>query len=589
MVKQDVQVLIKARDQASAAFRKTGKSVTGLTSTLKKAAAAAATYFGARALARFARSSLEAYAAQEAAVNHLDAALKILGKSGEDTMADMQKFASSIQEVTTVGDEAVLELMALGSSMGKLSGEALKDATKAAIGLSKAFGMDAVAAMRLVARAAQGDTSSLSRYGIKLDATLSIQEKFNAVLKIGASNFVLAEAETETFAGQMKQLSNSLGDLTEKVGEALVPMVKKLAGHLQGLTIDSVKSMAKFAKWTASIALGAILAPKLIAAIMGIRRALQALATAQTITQALSGPAGWATLAAGIGIATVAVVGLDQAFGSLNTEMVSFNTGLAKAESDLAKLGTVALDLQIEKAAMTPGAWGDMVKKLKAKFGTPKQDEAGVSGISSFFAQTAAEKSIWRQTRALQEQIRTFGKSKEQLHLMEAAQAGVNKQKLEWIESLYAEKRALEQQQSAQETAQESFKSFTAEMTRRIATAGMTALETQLFDLKEAGVKGQQLLDAARLAQSVAMAEAPAMAEDEPDQRMTDFAQRGRASVAAEESRFLTLGGGRNFPEMTEKNTRKTVDILTQLDEKTGELVAQGRNPTNNFATSSLN
>ena len=142
-------------------------------------------------------------------------------------MPEMEKFARKIQRVTTAGDEATLELMSMGASMAKMAGDDLKAATVAAMGLAKAYKMDNVAAMRLVARARMGDTASLSRYGIKLGEGLTAQEKFNKVLEIGASNFSLATGEVDTHNGMIDQMKNSWGDLKESLGEA---MTKYLPG-----------------------------------------------------------------------------------------------------------------------------------------------------------------------------------------------------------------------------------------------------------------------------------------------------------------------------------------------------------------------
>ncbi len=178
--------------------------------------------FAAREVVNLGRNAVGAFMRQEEAVNNLSAAMRLAGDSSAASLNDMKAFAAEIQSMTTIGDEAVMEIAALGASMGQLTGDALKEATTAAIGLSKAFGMDTTAAMRLVARAAQGDTASLTRYGIRLDETLTAQEKFNEVLAIGNRNFGLAQAEIDTAAGKWQQFKNSLGDFMERVGGGMV-------------------------------------------------------------------------------------------------------------------------------------------------------------------------------------------------------------------------------------------------------------------------------------------------------------------------------------------------------------------------------
>jgi len=233
MAKRSLDIVIKARDQASNKFRKVGGAASGMGKMLKGAGVAALAYFGARAIKDFVGSSMEAFGRQEAAVKSLSDALGLLGQNSAATMADMKAYAAEIQKQTVIGDEAVLEMMQMGAALGKLSGGGLKDATTAAIGLSRRLSIDTTAAMRLVSRAAVGDTAQLKRYGVVLTEGLSPQEKFNELLRIGADSFKLAQGETETYAGKMKQLSNTWGDMKERIGAALAPMISGIADALK--------------------------------------------------------------------------------------------------------------------------------------------------------------------------------------------------------------------------------------------------------------------------------------------------------------------------------------------------------------------
>ena len=252
MAKHSVDMVIKARDEASRKFGVIGKSALSMGSMLRRAAAAAAFYFGARAIARFVRSSLELYGVQEKAVRGLADALELLGDNTAANIYDMQQFAREMQKQTVYGDEMILELMAMGSAMGKLSGQTLKDATKAAIGLSKAYKIELEGAMRLVARAAVGDTTTLARYGIKLGDVKTTQEKFNKVLELGARNFSLATGEAETFSGKVTQMRNLIGDLKERVGSALVPIFSPLVERMTNWVSNNTEAMGQWIEKTIS-------------------------------------------------------------------------------------------------------------------------------------------------------------------------------------------------------------------------------------------------------------------------------------------------------------------------------------------------
>jgi len=246
MSTRSVDVVVRARDELSRKFGRMGKASRGLGQSLKALRGVAMTAFaalGGAGVGYFLKGTLDAYGRQEQAVEKLRAALDLLGAGSPAAVRDMEAFAASIQKVTTVGDEAVLELATLGAGLGRLSGQGLKDATQAAIGLSRRLGTDAVAAMRLVARAAIGDTSQLARYGIKLDETLSAQAKFNELLRMGSESFALAEAEANTYPGRMEQLSAAWGDLKEQIGEQLAPSLKGLAEDLTA-NIDQIGAVA---------------------------------------------------------------------------------------------------------------------------------------------------------------------------------------------------------------------------------------------------------------------------------------------------------------------------------------------------------
>ena len=263
MAKRQIDVLINARDQASKKFGKIGQATAGLSKHFGGLKTAIAGALGTAALIRFGKDVMAAYGRQEAAVKKLSDALGTVGVVTKAAMADMQKWAASIQQQTTIGDEAVLEMAAMGAAMGKLTGEGLQKATVAAIGLSRRLSIDTIAAMRLVSRAALGDTGSLKRYGIVLDMTSTTQQKFNELLKIGADAFVLAQGETNTFTGRVEQLKNTVGDIKEQIGLALLPVLTRwmgiinvLANKIGELSAQEMQNLIEKIKLTGMVLIG---------------------------------------------------------------------------------------------------------------------------------------------------------------------------------------------------------------------------------------------------------------------------------------------------------------------------------------------
>lgn len=231
--------LLTTRDELSGPLKKGERSIQNFSKraskTIKRIAVAFAAA-GAAALV-FARTSLRAFAEQEKAERQLAAAIEGTVRNTEMAVERAKAFAASLQRLTIHGDETTLQVMAMGRNLG-IATEQLEVATVATIGLAAKFRIDLKTAMMLVGRASQGQTSMLKRYNIILDETLSPQEQFNELLKLGAQGFRLAEAEAQTLSGTYQQIVNILGDLKEEVGRGI------LIGFA-GSSLDDVKDMKR--------------------------------------------------------------------------------------------------------------------------------------------------------------------------------------------------------------------------------------------------------------------------------------------------------------------------------------------------------
>ena len=252
---QNVDLKINAKDNASKHFRKAGGSAQRFGRTLAGVAGAVGAYLGARKLISFMKDSIRLFNTQDEAIRSLTDAMKIL--NAEAQVSEMQKFASQLQQMTIYGDEATLKLMQLGVSMGKFTGDTLKSATVASIGLADAFQIDVASAMKLVAKASAGDTGSLSRYGIVLDATMTKEEKFAELLRIGAENFEVSKGKVKTFGGMLKQLGNAWGDAKERLGSYMANSVKVQNAIRILQTVIENFNLSMEIVWT-SVALGIV-------------------------------------------------------------------------------------------------------------------------------------------------------------------------------------------------------------------------------------------------------------------------------------------------------------------------------------------
>jgi len=195
----------------------------------------------------FLGASTKAFTKQEDAERKLAAAIGATGGAVDSNMTRFKSFASEIQRLTVVGDETVLSLLQIATAQG-LSADSSERAAKNAIALQSAFGVNAESAIRMTAALEQGDATMLRRY---IPALKGVEDNAMAVAKaqeILTGAFSIAEAEANTFGGQVTQLKNAFGDFMEAIGsvvaEALTPFVnkaKQVLESLQGMDRELLK------------------------------------------------------------------------------------------------------------------------------------------------------------------------------------------------------------------------------------------------------------------------------------------------------------------------------------------------------------
>ena len=225
-----VKIRLEAEDRASGEIQKVSGGVSGLSKRLKVGlvAAAAAAALALRSLFNGFKGAIKAASEQEDAVNKLNASLASLGDESEGVSKRLQEQAAALQKVTTAGDETIIKGQALIATFTK-DEEAIKKATVAALNLSAATGQSLQSAFLLLGKAAKGETSTLSRYGIVLDENLGKNEKFAAALALINEQFGgQAQAEAKTYSGLVAQVGNAFGDLKEKLAEAFTQNEKIL-------------------------------------------------------------------------------------------------------------------------------------------------------------------------------------------------------------------------------------------------------------------------------------------------------------------------------------------------------------------------
>ncbi|MEM5807965.1 MAG: hypothetical protein QW818_02430 [Candidatus Aenigmatarchaeota archaeon] len=188
---------------------------------------------------------------QEDAINALNAALKANGNFTEEASKELQDFATQLQNQSKIGDEVVLQNIALLQSIGSFTTKGLKVATQAAADLAAAYKIDLDTAIRLVGKAANGEVGSLKRLGIEVKKGATDAETFaNAIEQIRLKAGGAALAETKTFSGAISQLSNAFSDVLEEIGSFITKssVVVEVIGFLRDLFFDVAQKIKEFRK-----------------------------------------------------------------------------------------------------------------------------------------------------------------------------------------------------------------------------------------------------------------------------------------------------------------------------------------------------
>ena len=242
----DISEFTNKMQKASRSFKKMGKNIQRAGKTMSMSLTAPLTAFAA--------ASIKAFDTQAKAEAKLMTALK----GNEKAFKSLTAQARELQKVTIFGDEETMAAQSMLASMG-LEEEAIKRLTPLIQDMATAKGMNLTAAADLVAKSVGSSTNALSRYGIQINGAVGSTERLDsAVLALQNQFDGQAKAAAKAGAGPLKQLSNRFGDLMEKIGEMLLPILNKLVSFLDS-TITSFNNLDSGVK-IAIVTLGGLLA-----------------------------------------------------------------------------------------------------------------------------------------------------------------------------------------------------------------------------------------------------------------------------------------------------------------------------------------
>lgn len=232
----------------SGGFGSLSKSISGIGVAAAAAGAAIATYLVQQGLSAGIAAAIET----ESALARMNHALGNMGRLSADSSNDFQKFASEIQNTTTVADDAAISMLALSTAFTKTN-EQSKQVTMAAINMSAALGTSAETAIRQLGGSLSGTAGGLAKLVPEIRNLTEEQLKAGKAIELVSQKFGgSAAAAANTYAGRLTQMKNAWGDVLEEIGffftksDALrkafgfiTEAIKSLVGKLSGFREES--------------------------------------------------------------------------------------------------------------------------------------------------------------------------------------------------------------------------------------------------------------------------------------------------------------------------------------------------------------
>lgn len=252
-------------------------------------------------------SATKAAAAEQIGINRLTQQLKNAGTAYDDVKDSLDDVIATTQRKTGYADDE--QRRALGDLL-MVTNDYKKslELLPLALDLAASKEMDLGTAAEVVGKVAAGNTAVLTRYGIVLKEGATASEALAEMQKrVGGT--------AQAAADPMKIMEASVGDLAETIGGALLGDATKFMDKATDIVIkitEWIKNNQDLVRTIAGISVVLIGAGGILFAISQVSKAIIALNTALAIMQALSGPKGWAVLAAGLAIAGGSIWGINE-------------------------------------------------------------------------------------------------------------------------------------------------------------------------------------------------------------------------------------------------------------------------------------
>lgn len=332
------------------------------------------------------------WADAEQAELRLRAALESSGDASESTLQSLQAYADGLERTLAIDADLIQETMQLGLSMG-ISSNQIKDATREAVGLSKAYNVDLNMAMKAVAKARQGDYAGAQKMIPAMKALGTESEKYAAFQKAVANGMNIAEKGAGGFTGSMQKLQFTINKVGDAAGKFIEMYVVPLANKVRDW-VDEFNNADESTQRTVFgiVALAAAIAP----IVMIVGKMIAAYSTWIVISGAVRAALAGEALAAGA--STGAVVAYRVASKAATIATWLWNAALA---ANPITLLIMAIAAAVSAVIILSNAQDDSTESAKDWTAELQNTQAALNGTLEVSQEVAQKMSkVWDQVTA---------------------------------------------------------------------------------------------------------------------------------------------------------------------------------------------
>lgn len=250
-------------DNANKASVKSAKAVTDTGASFVKLSSAIDVAKAAYEAFKFVMDkTVGAYNEQIDSERRLAVAMASRGKFSDEALDRFREFANQMQANTTLGDDQVLNLAAQASALG-IAEEQVQKLIKASAGLASVNGKDVNTNFQMLLKTYKGVAGASEVLDKEIGNLTQAELKNGKAVEMMAEKYgKFAEEEGKTMAGQITQLKNAFGDLSETIGEVVAKtlnldestgLLKKAVQSLQGFIADNKMEFIVWGKVMLSI------------------------------------------------------------------------------------------------------------------------------------------------------------------------------------------------------------------------------------------------------------------------------------------------------------------------------------------------